>query len=198
MAAPVPKLTPQEYLELERRAEFKSEYWHGEVFAMAGASIAHNVIRSNVEFQARLRSQNRDCLVLSSDLKVGVHRGRHGFAYPDVVMLCGRPEFVDAHQDVITNPVVLFEVLSPSTEASDRGLKFVEYRKLPALRHYVLVSQEEVCVEHFSRQEGDTWLLQPLRAGDTLRLTGLGLEVPIDLFYERVDFPPATSEDAPA
>lgn len=197
MAAPVPKVTPEEYLELERHAECKSEYWHGEIFAMAGASVAHNAIRSNVEFQIRLRGQRQDCLTLSSDLKVGIHRGKGGFAYPDVVMLCGPLEFVDAHEDVVTNPVAIFEVLSPTTELGDRGFKFIEYRKLASLRHYILVSHDKIFVEHFARQEGDRWLLHPLGSADVLSIPELGLDLPVELFYDRVKLL-ATSEDDPA
>ena len=123
-------------------------------------------------------------------LKVGVHRGKRGFAYPDAFIHCGAPEFLDAQQDVVTNPVVIFEVLSPSTEANDRGRKFAEYRRLESLRHYILVSQEQALVEHFALQPDGSSILRPLSTGDVLCLADTGLELPVSANYDRVEFPP--------
>ena len=198
MAASAPKLTPAEYLALERRADTRSEYWHGEMFAMAGASFAHDRIQDNLKFQIRLRTQHGACSAHGSDLKVGVHRGQHSCAYPDAFILCGAPQFLDQHQDVVTNPVAIFEILSPSTENHDRGRKFVEYRKLSSLRHYILIDQHEALVEHGLRQDRGTWLWRELRAGQVLFLPDLSLELPVDLLYESVEFPLATPEDGPA
>ena len=197
MAVPSPKLTPDEYLTRERAAEFKSEYWQGEIFAMAGVSLPHDVIQGNVKFQARLHLSPGKCSAHGSDREVGVHRGRHGFAYPDAFILCGPPQFYDSHRDVVTNPVVILEVLSPTTEAYDRGRKFAEYRKLASLRHYVLISPDRMLVEHFAKQSSDRWLLEDIDPGGTLRFPDLPLEIPIALLYERVEFPPANPADGP-
>ena len=190
MAVPVPKFTPEEYLDLERKAEFKSEYWLGEVFAMAGVSLPHSRIQGNITRHAGNLLAGRPCEIHGADLKVGIHRGKRGFAYPDAFIHCGPPEFVDHHQDVVTNPIAIFEVLSPSTETIDRGRKFNEYRRLDSLRHYILVNQHEMLVEHFARQDGGRWLMSPLTGTDLLRLADIGLELPVSAIYERVEFPP--------
>jgi Uma2 family endonuclease len=150
-------LSPEEYLTLERRAEFKSEYVDGVMYAMAGDSERLNLIAANII--AAIGSQLRDlpCRVYPSDLKVRVPNSRR-FFYPDVSIVCGETQFADDEKDVVLNPVVVVEVLSESTAAFDRGKKFQSYQQIESLREYLLVSQDEYVVEHFLRQNDGHWL----------------------------------------
>jgi Uma2 family endonuclease len=150
-------LDPEEYLAIERRAEYKSEYVDGVMYAMAGGSERHNLIVGNLitEFNAQLRKT--DCKVYPSDLKVRVPNSRR-FFYPDVSIVCGETLFADDEQDVVLNPVVVVEVLSESTAAFDRGKKFQSYQQIESLQEYLLVSQDEYVVEHFLRQDDGHWL----------------------------------------
>ena len=147
-AMPKPLLTPEEYLARERRAETKSEYLRGEVFAMAGASRAHNLIASNAAGELRQQLRDRPCEVYPSDMRVKVSPSGL-YTYPDVTVVCGEPQFEDAEVDTLLNPKVLVEVLSPSTADYDRGGKFTHYRRLPSLQEYVLISQDRPLVEHY-------------------------------------------------
>ncbi len=188
------RVTPEEYLERERKADYKSEYWNGEIVAMAGGSEQHSLITVNISGELRARLRDRPCRTYSSDLRVRTTRTR--YFYPDVSVVCGEPEFADEDMDMLTNPGVLVEVLSPSTEDKDRGLKFVFYQQIPMLTDYVMVSQDEPHVEHYARQGSDRWLLTNLRGLDVvLRLPSIGCELPLSEVYARVAFPPAEEGD---
>jgi Uncharacterized protein conserved in cyanobacteria len=182
-------ISPQEYLERERRAEFKSEYIRGEVFAMSGATARHTLIAANVLGELRQRLKGGPCRVYGSDLRVKAEKAGH-YAYPDVVVVCGEPEFEDKYFDTLLNPKVIVEVLSPSTENYDRGEKFRSYRTLPSLQEYVLVSQDEPLVERYVRQSDVNWLLAPF-AGITAELPfeSLSVVVPFGEIYAGVTFP---------
>ena len=158
-AQPATKLTPQEYLAIERQNEVKSEYWNGDLFAMAGASRWHNLIITNVVSELRVQLKGRSCEVYPSDMRVRIPRST-AYRYPDVIVICGQPQFEDEQHDTLLNPTIIIEVLSPSTEAVDRGTKFGQYRKIDSLREYLLISQETPLIERYVRQ-GDTpfWLL---------------------------------------
>src|SRR5690242_7276027 len=149
----VPKnfLTPEQYLEIDNNAEFKSEYYNGEMFAMSGASTPHVLINSNLirEFSQQLRL--RPCLVLTSDQRVTAH-STGLYTYPDLVVVCGEPQFLEDKPRTLLNPTVVVEILSPSTEAYDRGRKFGHYRKIETLRAYLLVASELIGAELFTRQ----------------------------------------------
>lgn len=139
-------LTPAEYLALERQAEVRSEYFQGEAFAMAGGSQRHNLIVANLLRLLGNQLVSRDCNVYPSDMRVKIEAlGK--YTYPDVAVACGENRFEDEHRDVLLNPVVLFEVLSQSTEAYDRGKKFEHDQALDSLREYLLVSQDACRVE---------------------------------------------------
>lgn len=153
------RLTPEEYLRIERAAEWKSEYIDGEMFAMAGASYRHTIITANLAGELRDQLRNGPCTVSSSDLRVATDRRRH-YTYPDVVVVCEPPQFVDSERDTVTNPTLIAEVLSDSTEKYDRGGKFERYRAVPALSEYLLVAQDRVHVELFSRQTDGSWSLR--------------------------------------
>src|SRR6266536_964720 len=140
------RLTPEEYLRIERDAEWKSEYIDGEMFAMAGASPRHVFIVANLAGELRNQLREGPSVVASADLRVATDRRRH-YTYPDVVVVCDAPQFVDENRDTVTNPTMIAEVLSDSTEKYDRGAKFERYRTVPTLSEYLLVSQDRIHVE---------------------------------------------------
>lgn len=182
-------MTAEEYLALERVAEGKSEFWHGEVFAMAGATDPHSRIRSNIHFYARLRLRGRGCAVHQADMKVGAAK-RSGFAYPDMAVVCGNGKFFDSVLDVLMNPTAIFEVLSDSTRTFDLTAKLAEYQKIESLRHYVAVEQKSRAVYHCSRPAGAKWSYEILDAQDAaLSLTALQIELPLSEIYEDILWP---------
>ncbi len=181
-------LTELEYLDQERRAENRSEFYHGQIYAMAGASRAHNLIMVNLTRELSQQLKGRPCEVYSSDMKVKV-KPSGLYTYPDVTVVCGEPRFDDAQNDILLNPKIIIEVLSPSTEACDRGDKFEHYRRLASLSDYILVSQHRCRIEHFSRQADGRWLLvevNDLQAD--LALDSIGCALPLAEIYERVVF----------
>lgn len=184
-AAQKQTLTPAEYLAAERSSPLKHEYCDGEVFAMAGASEAHNLIVANVVGEMRSALRQRPCKVYPSDMRVKVP-ATGLYTYPDASITCDRPQFEDDEDDTLLNPQVIFEVLSDSTEDYDRGTKFKNYRSIPSLRDYVLVSQREVLVEHFVRQADGSWLLREYRTGARVELTATGCAVEVDELYLKV------------
>jgi Uma2 family endonuclease len=183
------RLTESEYLALERESLDKHEYWDGEVFAMAGASFVHNQIVGNLTRVLGNLVLDTPCIVLPSDMKVRVPLRKGGYVYPDVSIVCGKPEHIDERTDVITNPLVVVEVLSGSTELFDRGEKFAGYRSLPSLVDYLLVAQDQVRIEHYARGPDGTWVLRELGPGTRLQCMGLPGEITIDDIYRKVSLP---------
>jgi Uma2 family endonuclease len=183
-----PRVTPAEYLAMERSSREKREYINGRVYAMAGASRRHNLIVGNILRELSTQLRGRPCEAYVSDMRVKVqHTGM--YTYPDVVALCDDPRLEDAELDTLLNPSVIVEVLSPSTERYDRGVKFAHYRRLDSLQEYVLVAQGTPRVEHF-RREGDQWVLTEISdPGGALALPSLGCVLRLADIYERVDFP---------
>lgn len=143
--------TPEEYLALEREAEYRSEYISGHIYALAGAGPAHNIITSNLNGELRDQFKKGPCRVFATDMRVKVSASGI-YTYPDVVAVCGERRYDDKRKDTLLNPTVLIEVLSPSTEKYDRGKKFEHYLTLETLQDYVLVAQDRVHIEHFTRQ----------------------------------------------
>jgi len=199
--ASVPKTywTAEQYLTRERRAEFKSEFFRGETFAMAGASARHNLIVANCVTSLNNQLKERPCVVYPSDLKLEV-RATGLITYPDLTVVCGKPEFGYDRGDVLHNPIVIVEVLSESTESYDRGKKFEHYRLIPSLRHYILVSQDRVSVEVFTRQptpdsREDAWLLNAsTKLEEALALSAIGCQLPLSEVFAKVDL----TEETPA
>lgn len=188
----VPKalLTEHEYLRRERAAEFKSEFYRGETFAMAGASFGHTLICSNLVGRLQQLLRGRNCTVHQSDLRVKVQASGL-YTYPDVVVVCGEPQFIDDVQDTLLNLKVLIEVLSESTEAYDRGVKGRMYREIPSLDEYVVVSQMEPFVETLLRQPEGAWLQRSAGSLEgELHLESLGVRIPLSEIYRQVEFPP--------
>ncbi|MDD5579804.1 MAG: Uma2 family endonuclease [Methylobacter sp.] len=151
------RYTAEDYLTLERSASCKSEFHDGEIYAMTGASRKHNLITVNIAGELRSQLKKRPCEAYINDMRVKAAEAR-SYHYPDIVVVCGTPQFEDAHVDTLLNPALLIEVLSPSTEAYDRGGKFAHYRKIPTLLEYLLVSQDQPSIERYMRQ-GDVWIL---------------------------------------
>jgi len=193
---PKPQITFDDWLAAERVAtEGRSEYLNGEVFAMAGGSEAHNLIAGNVIRELGNRFKGRPCYVYTSDMKVRVEAANLG-AYPDAMALCGERRFWDERRDLITNPTLLVEVLSDSTEAYDRGDKFAYYRSIPSLAAYLLLSQHRVSAELYLRQPGGDWLLSTYEdVTACIPLTALGVELPMAEIYDKVELSPRA--DAP-
>ena len=157
-SVPKPYLTPEEYLHRERKAEFRSEYYRGETFAMAGASANHNLIVGNCVFTLGLQLKKKPCRVYPSDLRLRIE-ATGLYTYPDLSVVCGEPQLESDAGDVLLNPLVIVEVLSDSTEAYDRGKKFEHYRTIPTLRHYVLISQDRHSIDCFSLRDDGSWSL---------------------------------------
>jgi len=181
-----------DYLEGERAAERecrdeRHEYVDGEVFAVTGASWEHNLITANFTGELHARLKGRPCFVLSNDMRVRVESANTG-TYPDVAVLCGEPSFYDDRRDTVTNPTLLVEVLSPSSEGYDRGGKFAAYRQLPSLRQYVLVAQDRIAVDVLTREPDQRWVLTAYDALDqTLVLDAIDCAVPLADIYAKVE-----------
>jgi Uma2 family endonuclease len=185
---PKPSYSIDEYLSMERQAEFKNEYVDGYIVAMAGASEIHNLITTNLAGELRFQLKGRDCRVYSSDMRVDL-RERKLFAYPDVVVVCGESQLSDDRRDNLRNPIVIIEVLSPSTESYDRGVKFIKYRRIESLREYLLVSQSEARIEHYVRQQNDAWILsEALGLEAAIQLPSIGCVLKLGEVYDKVKF----------
>ena len=184
--APSPHMTPEEYLALERSAETKSEYLDGEVFAMAGVTRAHSLIAGDVHAALHGQLAAGPCEVHMADMRVKVSETGL-YTYPDVVVACGKVGFEDEHTDTLLNPTVVIEVLSPSTEAYDRGLKFSHYRRLPSLQDYLLIAQDRVSVEHFARREGQWLLTEQTDLNAVVDLAAIGCRLALVAVYARVE-----------
>jgi Uma2 family endonuclease len=183
---PKPFLTPEEYLALERQAETRSEYWQGETYALAGASRQHNLVAFNLAATLGAQLKSRPCEAYTSDMRVRVARADH-YSYPDVVVVCGPAEFEDGSEDTLLNPTVLIEVLSPSTEAYDRGAKFEFYRMLESLSDYLLISQSRPIIEHYTRQPDNHWLLSTYKGLEAVTpIPSIGCELRLADVYDKV------------
>ena len=180
-------LTGEDYLELERQAERKSEYCQGEMFAMAGASLAHHVLAMNLAAILHAQLRRRPCQVYPSDMRVHV-TATGLYTYPDVTVVCGKPQLADEHADTLLNPSFIAEVLSPSTEGYDRGRKFEHYRSIASLTEYLVVAQDRVHVDLYTRQQDGGWVLSEASGlEETLELRCLGCRLALADLYEKVD-----------
>ena len=190
LAQPVQRLTEKEYLALERAAEFKSEFYDGEVFAMAGGSPMHSLIGTNVAGELRSKLRGGPCLPFNSDLRVRPP-GVPFYTYPDISVVCGPLEFDDEQEDTITNPSLIVEVASPTTEGYDRGAKFKLYQKMASLREYLVISCAEPTLDLFIREDSETWLLRSASGLESsLILPKLGVTLALKEIYAGVTFPP--------
>jgi len=181
-------ITPEEYLEIERKAEFRSEYYRGEMFAMAGGTEAHTLLVMNTS-TVLVRLRGGPCRVYSHDMRVQVS-ATGLYTYPDLVAGCAERKFLDERRDTLLNPVLIIEVLSNSTEAYDRGQKFAQYRTLESLQEYVLIAQDRVEVEVYRRQAGGQWLLITAnRPEDSITLESVSCSLVLSDIYADVEIP---------
>ena len=187
-------LTPEQYLEIERKAEFKSEYYQGEMFAMAGAREGHNLIVVNLGAELRQQLRKRPCRTYVNDMRVRVS-ATGMYTYPDAIVVCGEPQFLDETRDTLLNPTLIVEVLSPSTEFYDRVRKFEHYSSVESVTEYLLVASERVRAELYTRQPDGRWLLTTAsRMEDSLDLQSVGVHLALADLYEKVEFPGGTDD----
>ena len=180
-------LTPEEYIAFERKAPFKNEFIKGEIVAMSGASRAHNRITGDVFREISNRLVGTECEAFVGDMRVKAGTTTSYF-YPDVVVVCDELRFEDEVFDTLLNPIIVVEVLSPSTEADDRGEKFYRYRQLTSFQEYILISQDRVRVEHYLRQ-GTQWISTEFRERtDVLLLSSIDCALSLRDIYRRVTF----------
>ena len=190
MSPALKPISPAEYLELDRAAATRSEYFFGEVIAMSGANGPHNFIVSNIIGETRAALKGWQCRVAPSGLRT--RTTTETYCYPDVSIICGPPQYDDDRQDILLNPRVIVEVLFPSTESYDRGSKFVQYRSIPSLQAYVLVSQHDPIVECYSRQAGQReWSFTDAQGLDNvISIPGVSIELSLREIYDNTEFPP--------
>jgi Uma2 family endonuclease len=187
-AVKTPYITVEEYLALERAAEYKSEYYNGEIFAMAGAMEPHNLISNNISGELYVQLKPRPCRVYPSDMRLKVSASGL-YTYPDVMVVCGEVQFDDDVMDTILNPILIVEVLSKSTESYARGAKFEQYSKLSSLQEYLLVSQYRHRVEQFTKQGSGQWLLATYeKLDEVINLPSISCKLAIQDIYLKVKF----------
>ena len=185
---PKPYLSPEDYLALERRAEWKSEYFDGEMIAMPRVNEAHCLIVVNTASELGRQLKKRPCKAYANDMRVKVSPTGL-FTYPDVIVVCGQAQFDDSQRDTLLNPTLIVEVLSDSTEAYDRGRKFEHYRKLESLMEYVLIAQHRPHVESYRRQPDQRWVLTESDGLESsLRLDAIDCELALAEIYDKVEF----------
>ena len=188
--APKLRHSPEEYLARERVSEGRHQYYQGEIFAMSGGNARHSRISINLVWRLSQRLDGGRCEVYDKDMRIKVNTSGL-YTYPDASVVCGTAEFEDDKRDTLLNPLVIFEVLSPSTADYDRGTKFQLYRGLSSLREYVIVAQEQPYVEHHVKQPDGSWLLSEIRGlEESLPMEAIGCTLPLSEIYHHVTFGP--------
>lgn len=182
--------TVEEYLALEEKAVHKSEYYNGRIFQMTGGSRRHNQICINIAAMLNFGLLDEPCTTYSSDMRILIEE-HDLFTYPDCSVVCGEVEPVQGREDIITNPILLVEVLSKSTQNYDRSAKFEFYQAIPALQYYIIIDQERPFVEFYRKLPDNTWQLETLTGlEETVRLSNLAnLSLPLARIYSKVVFP---------
>lgn len=179
-------LPPEEYLAIERKAEYKSEYIDGVMYAMAGGSPQHSLISGNVITLINIRLWDAPCQVFNSDMKIRVPSSRK-FHYPDVTVVCDKPQFADAEGDVLLNPLLIVEVLSDSTSDYDRNEKFNYYKEIESFREYLLVTQDETLVERFLKRPDGSWISAKAEGLDqSIELLTINCQLKLKDIYSKV------------
>ncbi len=190
------RLSVEDYLTIENAAPFKSEFYAGEIFAMAGASSTHNFVKDNLIRSLGNRLESGRCRTASSDQRIRIERTGL-FTYPDIVILCGKPKFSSRDPLAIINPIAIVEILSPSTEDYDRGTKFKQYRQIPGFREYVLVSQDEAAIERHTLQPDGSWNLTVIEGiGESIEVVSVGVTIPLGEIYRDIEFTESATPDA--
>ncbi len=192
------RYTAEEYLAIDRASETKHEFIDGEMLAMSGASLNHGVITGNMVGELRTLLRGKLCRIVPNDLRVH-SPATNSYTYPDVVVVCGTPQLTDAKQDTLLNPTLLIEVLSPSTELYDRGVKFNKYQQISTLQEYVLVSQDQPLIEVFTHQKGNLWLYARYAGLEAeVKLSSVNGSLLASEIYMNVEFPPPIEEVLPS
>lgn len=182
-----PYVTEAEYLLRERGGATRHEYYDGKIYAMTGGTEPHNLITGNALAALHVQLRQQPCRVYQRAMRVRVAATGLN-TYPDGAVVCGRPEFVDGARDTLTNPVVIIELLSPSTERYDRGMKFQHYRTIETLQDYLLIAQDRPYIEHYRRQAGGEWLLREAAGLDAaLTIESIACRLLLGDVYEKVD-----------
>jgi len=180
------KLTAEEYLAIERKAERKSEFYDGEMFLMSGATREHNLIVTNIVSELRNQLKGKPCETYPSDMRVRVP-ATETYTYPDVVVVCGEPQFDDKEFDTLLNPSLIVEVLSRSTASYDKGGKFAHYRTIESLKEYVVVAQDRYEIEHHAKQTDGRWVLTDIGGLDAnVELGSIECSLSVREIYDRV------------
>jgi Uma2 family endonuclease len=186
---PQRQMSEQEYLAFEASQDEKHEYMGGWIVAMAGASINHNIINGNLHTTLNSKLRDRDCIVLSSDMRLKVVSKRTSYRYPDTMVICGDIQRADNAPQTVTNPIVLIEVLSPSTALADRNEKFDEYLQIPSLQAYLLVHPNEAKIERFLRQSDGDWLYSRVEGmSNSLEIPAIACTLPLEDVYVKVQW----------
>lgn len=185
-AVPETLINQRDYLAFERGSEFRHEFYRGEVFQISGASREHNIIVFNLANQIGSQLRGKDCEGYANDMRV--HTPVTGiYTYPDLVIVCGEPKFLDSEFDTLLNPVVLIEVLSPTTADYDRGKKFWHYQSIESLREYLLIAQDEVKIEHLIKQSDGRWAVSEYASIDAkIELPSIEIALETSEIYEKV------------
>jgi Uma2 family endonuclease len=191
------KYTVEEYLEREERSETKHEFYQGEIFAMTGASYRHVQIARNLTVDLANKLRGKPCQPLGGDMRLSIS-SIGLYTYPDLTIVCGEPKFDARNPNTLTNPTLLIEILSPSTERYDRTTKFGFYRQIPTLREYVLVSQHEARIEIFRRDQGDWKFSDAVGLEATIQLISVDCELPLAEVYKGVELDPPSSTNEQA
>jgi len=181
--------TPEEYLAIERRVEYKSEYFNGKIVGMTGASRNHNLIVANVTREITRQLKERPCELYPNDMRVRIPATQL-YTYPDVAVVCGKPSFEDEYLDTLLNPILIVEVLSESTESYDRGKKFSNYRTIESFAEYILIAQDEPRIEQYVKQPDGRWLLSDTHELDSaIELTSIQCRLDLREVYDKVSLP---------
>jgi Uma2 family endonuclease len=184
---PVPCVTPEEYLKFDRSSELRHEYVFGEIVQMVGGTYEHALIQMNAGGALRDRLPKGPCRVLGPSVRVMLHRDA-SYTYPDATVVCGKPEFLDKEADTITNPRLIVEVLSPTTRNYDLGDKTRMYWRIPSLTDLLLVEQDKVWIEYWSREPGGKWDQKVASdLGDVLKIASMDCELPVTEIYSGVE-----------
>ena len=193
-ANPVARLTPEQYLAADREAEFNSEYFDGQMYPMSAVSLRHSRLVSRIDVELHQALSERRC---SAYIAPRVRSTRSTYMYPDIAVVCGQPRIADDKNDILLNPAVIVEVLSPSTEGHDRGLKFHRYGQIESLKEYVLVSQDMPRVEVFRRRDNGDWLFSEYFGLNAVcRLESLDCAIPLAGIFDGLEFTPDQLEEA--
>jgi Uma2 family endonuclease len=194
IVAAIKRYTPAEYLEREDRAEVKSEFIEGDIIPVAGASANHNILTGKFHARLLLALEDLNYAVFMSDMRFWLPL-YESYTYPDVMVVAGEPQFTDSKQTALTNPCLIVEVLSGSTEGYDKSAKFRLYRSIPEFEEYILVDQTAYRVEQFTKVDSHQWLLTEWVGEDAvLRLKSVAVEIALKDLYKRVSFVSSSSE----